>query len=127
MRLLIVEDDQDLRESLASNLRANGFTVDEAGNAAEGEYYATEFAITLAIIDLGLPDRSGTELIEKLRQQGSEFPILILTAREHWQDKVKGLNSGADDYVVKPFNLDEIIARINALLPISKTSFVFGR
>ena len=116
MRLLIVEDDAALRKSLASNLREQGYTVDEAGDANEGEYFADEFAVTLAIIDLGLPDRSGTELIEKLRADGKKFPILILTARDHWEDKVQSLNAGADDYVVKPFNLDELSARINALL-----------
>jgi len=116
MRLLIVEDDSGLRTSLAKSLRAGGYTVDEAADAAEGEYYANEFSIALAIVDLGLPDRSGTELIEALRQDGKTFPVLILTARDHWQDKVDGLNAGADDYVVKPFNLDELIARINALL-----------
>jgi len=116
MRLLIVEDDAALRKSLASNLREQGYTVDEAGDANEGEYFADEFAVTLAIIDLGLPDRSGTELIEKLRGDGKKFPILILTARDHWEDKVQSLNAGADDYVVKPFNLDELSARINALL-----------
>ncbi len=116
MRLLIVEDDAALRKSLASNLREQGYTVDEAGDANEGEYFADEFAVTLAIIDLGLPDRSGTELIEKLRGDGKKFPILILTARDHWEDKVRSLNAGADDYVVKPFNLDELSARINALL-----------
>jgi two-component system response regulator PhoP len=116
MRLLIIEDDDALRQSLAANLRDHGFTVDEAANAAEGEYYAAEFASALAIIDLGLPDRSGVELIADLRKSGRTFPILILTARDNWQDKVNGLNAGADDYVVKPFNLDELLARINALL-----------
>jgi len=116
MRLLVVEDDIGLRTSLAKSLRAAGFTVDEAMDAAEGEYFANEFGIALAIIDLGLPDRSGTELIRQLRQNGKTFPVLILTARDHWRDKVDGLNAGADDYVVKPFNLDELIARINALL-----------
>ncbi len=116
MRLLIIEDDADLRTSLAQRLRAGGYTVDEAADAAEGQYYATEFDIALAIVDLGLPDRSGTELIEALRRDGRMFPILILTARDHWQDKVDGLNAGADDYVVKPFNIDELQARIQALL-----------
>ncbi|MFW2404006.1 MAG: response regulator transcription factor [Gammaproteobacteria bacterium] len=116
MRLLIVEDDEALRESLASNLRGHEFTVDEAGTFAEGEYYANDFDPALAIIDLGLPDRSGAELVAKLRSDGRTLPILILTARDHWQDKVEGLNAGADDYVVKPFNLDELLARINALL-----------
>ena len=116
MRLLIVEDDEALRTSLAATLRERGFTVDEAGDAAEGEYFAAEFGVALAIVDLGLPDRSGTQLIEKLRSDGCDFPILILTARDHWESKVQGLNAGADDYVVKPFNLDELGARINALI-----------
>lgn len=116
MRLLIVEDDAALRESLAASLRSAGFAVDEASTAAEAEYFAAEFAVQIAIVDLGLPDRSGVELIARLRAIGYEFPILILTAREHWADKVNGLNAGADDYVVKPFNLDELKARINALM-----------
>jgi len=116
MRLLIVEDDVALRESLARQLRERGFTVDEAGDAREGEYYATQYSVQLAIVDLGLPDRSGLQLIESLRSNGCSFPLLILTARDHWQDKVNGLNAGADDYVVKPFNLDELEARIHALL-----------
>jgi two-component system response regulator PhoP len=116
MRLLIVEDDVPLRQSLAAQLRAADFTVDEAGTASEAEYFAAEFAVQLAIVDLGLPDRSGVELIERLRAAKHSFPVVILTAREHWQDKVKGLNAGADDYVVKPFNVEELKARINALL-----------
>ncbi len=116
MRLLIVEDDTALRQSLAGSLREAGFAVDEAATAAEAEYFAAEFAVQLAIVDLGLPDRSGVELVTRLRASGATFPVLILTAREHWQDKVNGLNAGADDYVVKPFNLDELKARINALL-----------
>ena len=116
MRLLIVEDDVALRQSLAGSLRASGFTVDEAGTAAEAEYFAGEYAVQLAIVDLGLPDRSGVDLVRRLRAAGRRFPILVLTAREHWQDKVAGLNAGADDYVVKPCHLDELKARINALL-----------
>lgn len=116
MRLLIVEDDVALRQSLAAKLREAGFTVDEAGTASEAEYFAAEFAVQLAIVDLGLPDRSGVELVQRLRAARHSFPVVILTAREHWQDKVNGLNAGGDDYVVKPFNLDELKARINALL-----------
>lgn len=116
MRLMIVEDDTALRNSLAASLRTAGYTIDEAGTAAEAEYFAAEFAIQLGIVDLGLPDRSGVELVRRLRAAGRVFPILILTARENWQDKVNGLNAGADDYVVKPFNLDELKARISALL-----------
>jgi two-component system response regulator PhoP len=116
MRLLIVEDDAALRQSLAGSLRASGFTVDEAATAAEAEYFAGEYAVQVAIVDLGLPDRSGVDLVRRLRAAGRRFPILVLTAREHWQDKVAGLNAGADDYVVKPCHLDELKARINALL-----------
>ena len=116
MRILIVEDDEVQRRSLASYLTEGGFNVEEAGTAKEGEYFAEEFATALAVIDLGLPDGSGQALVEKLRADGAAFPILILTARDHWEDKVKGLNAGADDYVVKPYNVDELGARINALL-----------
>jgi len=116
MRLLIVEDDPALRQSLAGSLRAAGFTVDEAATAAEAEYFAADYAVQVAIIDLGLPDRSGVDLVRRLRAAGRRFPILVLTAREHWQDKVAGLNAGADDYVVKPCHLDELKARLNALL-----------
>jgi len=116
VRILIVEDDEVQRRALASFLSESGFTVAEAGTAKEGEYFAVEFATALAVIDLGLPDGSGMSLVEKLRADGASFPILILTARDHWEDKVKGLNAGADDYVVKPFNVAELSARINALL-----------
>ena len=116
MRVLIVEDDTALRESLADNLRGRGFAVDEAKDSVEAEYFASEFNQSLAIVDLGLPDKSGTELIKAFRSDGKTFPILILTARDHWSDKVAGLNAGADDYMVKPFNLDELDARMHALL-----------
>lgn len=116
MRILIVEDDEVQRRSLANHLTESGFTVEQAGTASEGAYFAEEFATALAVIDLGLPDGSGQALVEKLRADGADFPILILTARDHWEDKVKGLNAGADDYVVKPYNVDELSARINALL-----------
>jgi two-component system response regulator PhoP len=116
MRVLIVEDDTALRESLAENLRGRGFAVDEAKDSTEAEYFANEYALSIAIIDLGLPGKSGADLIEALRRDGKTFPILILTARDHWSDKVAGLNAGADDYMVKPFNLDELDARMHALL-----------
>lgn len=116
MRVLLVEDDVALRESLADNLRHRGFAVDVAQDSAEAEYFADEYAPSLAIVDLGLPGKSGTELIQTFRRNGKTFPILILTARDHWSDKVSGLNSGADDYMVKPFNLDELDARMHALL-----------
>ncbi len=116
MRLLIVEDEQILRESLQERLRKEGFVVDSAKDGEEGLYFATEYPIDLAIVDLGLPGISGMDLIRKAREQGASMPILILTARDRWQDKVEGLQAGADDYVVKPFSIEELLARVQALL-----------
>ncbi len=116
MRLLIVEDEQILRESLQERLRKEGFVVDSAKDGEEGLYFATEYPIDLAIVDLGLPGLSGMDLIRKAREQGAGMPILILTARDRWQDKVEGLQAGADDYVVKPFSIEELLARVQALL-----------
>lgn len=116
MRVLIVEDEQLLRDSLAEQLRGAGFTVETAADGEEGLYCASEYAVDLAIIDLGLPKLPGLDLIRKLRTLGKRFPILILTARERWQDKVEGLQAGADDYVAKPFHFQELLARAQALL-----------
>ena len=116
MRLLIVEDEQNLRESLQERLRKEGFVVDSAKDGEEGLYFATEYPIDLAIVDLGLPGISGMDLIRQAREKGASMPILILTARDRWQDKVEGLQAGADDYVVKPFSIEELLARVQALL-----------
>lgn len=116
MRILIVEDETELREALVRRFRSEGFVVDAAGDGEEGLYLGEEFPIDLAVIDLGLPKLSGMDLISTLRERGRKFPILILTARDRWQDKVEGLQAGADDYVTKPFHMEEIIARGNALL-----------
>ncbi|CAN5305185.1 response regulator transcription factor [soil metagenome] len=116
MRLLVVEDEALLRESLAGQLKDAGFAVDVAADGAQGFYFGTEYPIDLAVIDLGLPDVPGIELIAKLREAGCEFPVLVLTARDRWQDKVAALQAGADDYVVKPFHIEEVLARLNALL-----------
>ncbi len=116
MRLLIVEDDDALRGSLSAGLSEAGFVVDAAADGDEGLYYGREFPVDLAIIDLGLPGVSGMDLIRRLRAEERKFPILILTARDRWQDKVAGLDAGADDYVVKPFHMEEILARVNALI-----------
>jgi two-component system response regulator PhoP len=116
MRILIVEDDQQLRQQIEKALKALNFAIDTAQDGREGLYMINEFPYDLAIIDLGLPEISGIELIKQLRDIGKNFPILILTARSSWQDKVEGLEAGADDYVVKPFHMEEITARINALL-----------
>ena len=116
MRLLVIEDDETLRESLAEKLREAGFAVEQAADGKEGLYYAEEYPIDLAIIDLGLPEMSGLDIIRTVREHGKTYPILILTARDRWQDKVDGLSAGADDYVVKPFHFEEVGARVNALL-----------
>jgi len=116
MRLLVIEDDATLRESLARQLGEAGFGVEKAADGKEGLYYALEYPIDLAIVDLGLPEVSGLDVIREVRKQGKTYPILILTARDRWQDKVDGLSAGADDYVVKPFHVEEVLARVNALL-----------
>ncbi len=116
MRLLVIEDDVTLRESLAQKLTAAGFAVEQAADGKEGLYYAQEYPIDLAIIDLGLPGVPGLDIIKQVRAEGKTYPILILTARDRWEDKVDGLSAGADDYVAKPFHFEEVSARVNALL-----------
>lgn len=116
MRVLIVEDETALREQLAARLKQEGHVVDAAADGKEGLYFATEYPLDIAIIDLGLPQLSGIEVIQRLRTAGKTFPILILTARGSWQDKVQGLEAGADDYLVKPFEMEELLARLKALL-----------
>ncbi|HYM35431.1 MAG TPA: response regulator transcription factor [Steroidobacteraceae bacterium] len=116
MHLLIIEDEPALRESLARQLKDAGFTVDTAPDGEEGLYQGKEFTFDLAVIDLGLPKLPGMEVIKRLRAAGKKFPILILTARDRWQDKVEGLQAGADDYVAKPFQFEELLARVQALL-----------
>ena len=116
MRVLIVEDEPDLRRQLAAQLKAARHTVDLAADGEEGLYLGREYPVDLAVIDLGLPGLSGMDLIRALRGEGRDFPILILTARGRWQDKVEGLEAGADDYLVKPFQPEELMARLNALL-----------
>jgi two-component system response regulator PhoP len=116
MRILLIEDDLRLVESLGERLRSAGFALDVSTDGAEGLYAGEEFPIDLAIIDLGLPKMSGLDVIRKLREHGRGFPILILTARSDWQDKVAGLEAGADDYLTKPFQPEELLARVSALL-----------
>ena len=116
MRLLLVEDDPNLSRSLAAQLEQAGYSVEKSTDGREGLYYAREYPVDLAIVDLGLPSMSGVELIKQLRADGKEYPILVLTARDRWQDKLEALKHGADDYVVKPFNVEELLARVDALL-----------
>ena len=116
MRILLVEDEAPLRETLAARLKREGYAVDAAQDGEEGLYMGREVPFDVGIIDLGLPKMSGMELIKALRDEGKKFPVLILTARSSWQDKVDGLKQGADDYLVKPFHVEELLARINALV-----------
>ncbi len=116
MRLLIVEDELSLQEQLADAMREQDYVVDVASDGEEGLYFGEEYPIDLAIIDLGLPKMDGVTVIEKLRAAGKTYPILILTARSRWQEKVEGLEAGADDYLTKPFHPEELLARIKVLL-----------
>ena len=116
MRVLLIEDDVRLQEQLAEKLRDEGYAVDVSNDGEEGLYMALEYPVDLAIVDLGLPKLSGIQVIEGLRAAAKSYPVLILTARSEWQEKVQGLEAGADDYVTKPFHAEEILARIQALL-----------
>ncbi len=116
MRILVVEDEKILAQQIQRFFTDKGFAVDSAHNGSDGYYLAKEYPIDAAIIDIGLPDFSGIELIKRLRQQNINTPVLLLTARSRWQDKVEGLEAGADDYLAKPFHYEELEARINALI-----------
>jgi two-component system response regulator PhoP len=116
MRLLVVEDASLLQQQLQRTLEGAGYVVDVASDGRTGLYQAVEYDYDAAIIDLGLPEIDGIEVIRQMREKGRHYPVLILTARGDWQDKVAGLDAGADDYVVKPFQMEEILARLNALV-----------
>lgn len=116
MKLLVVEDDPDLRRQLSVILSHKGYTVEECADGKEAVYLGCEYEFDIAIVDLGLPEMSGLDVIKQWRADQRRFPILILTARGNWQDKVEGLEAGADDYLVKPFQPEELIARLNALI-----------
>lgn len=116
MRILIIEDEPNLRNQLQQYLQDQGFAVDVAEDGESGLFMGNEYPFDLAIVDLGLPKISGIDVILKWRELGKSFPILILTARGKWQDKVEGLDAGADDYLVKPFHHEELLARARALL-----------
>ncbi|QYK02484.1 response regulator transcription factor [Shewanella psychrotolerans] len=116
MRLLLVEDDLALQENLKQHLLDANYTLDVACDGEEGLFQGVEYSYDAAIIDVGLPKLDGIALISQLRAHGIEYPILILTARDSWQDKVEGLDAGADDYLTKPFHPEELIARLKALI-----------
>ncbi len=116
MRAIVIEDDQAIREQIVGRLKQEGFAVDSAHDGIDGLFLIQEYPSDVAIVDLGLPEMSGLEVIRKVRAAGSNLPILILTARGRWQDKVEGLDAGADDYLVKPFHQEEMMARIRVLI-----------
>lgn len=116
MRLLLVEDDNLLAESLAEALEDEGYRVDITARVREAESLMASEDYSLAVLDLGLPDGSGLALLERWRKEGRELPILVLTARDSWEDKVLGLRRGADDYLTKPYHEAELLARLHALL-----------
>jgi two-component system response regulator PhoP len=116
MRILIIEDDLQLADNLKLALEHEKYSVDLCHDGESGLFHLTEYPIDLAVVDLGLPKLDGIEIIKQARKQGIEIPILILTARDRWQDKVEGLDAGADDYLTKPFHPEELIARCNALI-----------
>ncbi len=114
-RLLLVEDEDKLRGQLVPILEGHGFSVEACADGAMGLHVAQKNSFDVAVIDLGLPKVSGIEIIEKVRAEGRDYPVLILTARGDWKDKVDGLAAGADDYLVKPFHVQELLARLDAL------------
>lgn len=116
MRLLLVEDDRSLADGLQSILEAAGYAVDRADDGEDALYLGQSEDYDLVILDLGLPRRSGIEVLERWRREGRLMPVLILTARDTWREKVIGLKAGADDYLAKPFHPEELLARLGALL-----------
>lgn len=116
MRLLVVEDDPDLNRQLVSALEEAGYVVDSAADGEEGHFLGDTEPYDAVVLDLGLPEMDGVTVLEKWRRDGKVMPVLILTARDRWSDKVAGFDAGADDYVAKPFYMEEVLARLRALL-----------
>ncbi len=116
MRLLVVEDDPDLNRQLVEALKEAGYAVDAAFDGEEGHFLGDTEPYDAVILDLGLPVMDGITVLEQWRRAGRTMPVLILTARDRWSDKVAGFDAGADDYVAKPFHMEEVLARIRALL-----------
>jgi DNA-binding response OmpR family regulator len=116
LKILLAEDDKRLSARLKADLNRRGYAVDVADNGIDAEHLGTEWPYDAAILDLGLPQRSGLEVLRNWRQQGNALPVLILTARDAWHEKVDGFHAGADDYVAKPFHVEELVARLGALI-----------
>lgn len=116
MRLLVVEDDPDLSEQLADALREAGYAVDMTGDGEEAEFLGETEPYDAVVLDLGLPNLDGMTVLEHWREAGRAMPVLILTARDRWSDKVAGFDAGADDYLAKPFRMEELLARLRAII-----------
>ena len=116
MRLLVIEDDKDLNRQLVTALQNAGYAVDTAFDGEEGHFLGETEPYDAVILDLGLPRIDGVSVLEKWRRAGRRMPVLILTARDRWSDKVQGFDAGADDYVTKPFHMEEVLARLRALV-----------
>ncbi|KAF0211931.1 MAG: two component transcriptional regulator winged helix family [Methylocystaceae bacterium] len=116
MRLLVVEDDKDLNRQIVRALEQSGYAVDRAYDGEEGCHLGETEPYDAVVLDIGLPKKDGVTILEEWRAAGRDMPVLILTARDRWSDKVQGFDAGADDYVAKPFHMEEVLARIRALL-----------
>jgi two-component system, OmpR family, response regulator len=116
VRLLVVEDDRDLNRQIAAALEQAGYAVDRAYDGEEGHYLGDTEPYDAVVLDIGLPKKDGVSVLEEWRRAGRVMPVLILTARDRWSDKVQGFDAGADDYVPKPFHMEEVLARLRALL-----------
>jgi two-component system, OmpR family, response regulator len=116
MRLLVVEDEPQLSRQLHDTLESYGYSVDVAADGEEGHFLGSSESYDAIILDLGLPKMDGVSVLEKWRREGKSIPVLVLTARDSWSDKVSGLDAGADDYLVKPFKMEELLARLRALI-----------
>ena len=116
MRLLLIEDDQELVKGLKKQLKMAGYAVDVANDGVKGEYLGDMVSYGLVVLDIGLPGCNGLDVVRHWRNKGNKTPVLILTARDAWYEKVEGFKAGADDYLSKPFHVEELIARIKALI-----------
>lgn len=116
MRLLLAEDDRKLSNGLTATLEANGFAVDTADNGVDAEFQGNEVAYDVVVLDLGLPRRPGLEVLRNWRNAANHVPVIVLTARDAWHERVDGLKAGADDYMGKPFHAEELLARIQNLI-----------
>ncbi|MBS3650789.1 response regulator transcription factor [Pseudaminobacter sp. 19-2017] len=116
MRILVVEDDKDLNRQLTQALSDAGYAVDKAWDGEEGHFLGDTEPYDAVVLDVGLPQMDGISVVERWRRDGRKMPVLILTARDRWSDKVAGIDAGADDYVTKPFHIEEVLARVRALI-----------